>query len=98
MMVTFTKLLAIKMVASVRSLSSRSSFTCWSVGVFSSSISAKSVGERLKNAISEPLAKPDTNNNNAASTAAKTTPIVIGWNTTRSLMFCKLDKSKAVWF
>ena len=77
-MVTLTKLLAIKMVASVRSESSRKHRIISSVFLFSGSSSETSVGERLKMAISEPLANPDTISNRAANTAATTTPVVRG--------------------
>ena len=74
MIVTFTKLLVIKMVANVRSESSRNICIFLSASVFSSSSSATSVGDKLKKAISEPLAKADMPNNIAASTAATITP------------------------
>ena len=74
-MVTLTKLLVIKIVASVRSLSVQRRSMFWSFALCSGSSSAMSVGERLKNAISEPLAKPDSNNNTAANSMHKMTPI-----------------------
>lgn len=74
MMVTLTKLLVIRIVANVRSESSRSIRIFLSVGVRSRSTSSISEGERLKKAISEPLAKPETTSNIIASKAAKITP------------------------
>ena len=65
-MVTFTKLLVIKMVAKVRSESLRSSSIFLSRSSLLSSNSFKSLGESEKNAISEPEAKPDRNNKRMA--------------------------------
>jgi hypothetical protein len=42
--------------------------------LFSVSSDAISVGDRLKKAISEPLAKPDNNSNTTVKTAASTIP------------------------
>ena len=75
-MVTLTKLLVIRMVASVRSPSLRSCTILLSIVLFSGSSSLRSFGERLKNAISEPLAKPDINSRNAVSIIAIYTPNV----------------------
>ena len=75
MIMTFTKLLAIKMVARVRSESSRNILICWSVVVLESSSSSTSAGERLKKAISEPLAKADKRSNMAAKAAAMIQPV-----------------------
>lgn len=58
MIVTLTKLFVMSIVANVRSESFLSMMMSLSFA-FSSSSSARSFGERLKNAISEPLAKPD---------------------------------------
>ena len=75
-MVTFTKLFVMRMVANVRSESSRNMLMFLSLRLFSKSSSEMSDGERLKNAISEPLAKPETPSRNIAKTNANTTPIV----------------------
>ena len=82
-MVTFTKLLVIKMVANVRSESSRNIIIFLSASVFSSSSSATSAGDKLKKAISEPLAKADMPNKIAAKPAATKTP-VDGYKSTTS--------------
>ena len=74
MMVTFTRLLVISIVASVRSESSRSCLILTSSEVRSSSSSFKSLGDKEKNAISEPEAKPDTNNSRQAKTPAIIAP------------------------
>ena len=66
-MVTFTRLLVMRMVASVRSESSRSARILWSA-VTSSSNSLRSVGESEKKAISEPEAKPEANSSRQAMT------------------------------
>ena len=75
MMVTLTKLFVIKMVANVRSESSRNCLICWSSSVFSSSSSLKSAGDSEKKAISEPEAKPDANNSPQASKPAMIAPV-----------------------
>ena len=93
MMVTLTKLLVIRIVASVRSESSRNIDMLLSAGFFSVSRLSRSCGDKLKNAISEPLAKPDNKSKKAARRAANRTPVVTGWNTTRSLMCCMSVKS-----
>ncbi len=72
--VTLTKLFVTRIVANVRSLSSLNFSIHASLGFFSGSMSLISDGERLKKAISEPLAKADTQSNNTAKHAAKTTP------------------------
>ena len=74
--VTFTKLFVMSIVARVRSLSSRSVFMLRSLAVFASLTSAISVGERLKNAISDPLANAEKPMSTTVSTAAIITPIV----------------------
>ena len=75
MMVTFTRLLVIRMVASVRSESSRSALMLMSPCDFSSSSSLKSAGDSEKKAISDPEAKLDTNSNRQAATPASMVPI-----------------------
>ena len=80
--VTLTKLLVIRIVANVRSLSSRSFFIFLSVSVLCCSSSLISFGERLKKAISEPLAYPERINNRAASAKAIIVPAVMGCTVT----------------
>ena len=58
-MVTFTKLFVISIVASSRSVSSNKFLIFSSEGCFPSSIEFKSDGESEKNAISEAEAKPE---------------------------------------
>ena len=65
-------------VASVRSLSSRSNLMLRSLAVLASFTSAMSDGERLKNAISEPLANAESPMSTIVSIAAMMTPIVGG--------------------
>ena len=72
--VTLTKLFVIKMVASVRSESARSSMIFLSHSSLLSSISFRSLGESEKKAISEPDANPETTNRRHAKIAAKTAP------------------------
>ena len=72
---TFTKLLVIKIVAKVRSESSLNILIFISVGVLESSSSSTSEGERLKKAISDPLAKADKTSSMAAKTAAIILPV-----------------------
>ena len=98
MMVTLTKLLAIRIVANVLSESSRSMEMLLSAGFFSGSRLSRSCGDKLKNAISEPLAKPDNKSKKAARRAANRTPVVIGWKTTRSLMCCMSVKSNFTYY
>ena len=93
MMVTFTKLFATNIVASVRSLSLRSLSIPKSFGFFSVSISLRSEGVRLKNAISEPLAKAEAPNKTTASKEAITTPNVGVLKETSSKACCKNDIS-----
>ena len=76
--VTFTKLFVMSIVASVRSLSSRSNLMLRSLAVLASFTSAMSDGERLKNAISEPLANAESPMSTTVSIAAMMTPIVGG--------------------
>ena len=73
-MVTFTKLLVIRMVANVRSEFSRRYFILASTRFFSSSSSFKSLGESEKNAISEPEANPENSRSTQARTIAKMAP------------------------
>ena len=74
MMVTFTKLLDIKIVANNRSVSFSKSIMRLSDGCSSSSISLRSVGDKEKNAISEADTKPDANNSNTAKEMATIAP------------------------
>ena len=74
MMVTLTKLLEIKIVASKRSESLSRDMMRLSEGCSSSSISLRSFGEREKNAISDADTKPDANNSNTAKTMATMAP------------------------
>ena len=60
---------------------------------FSGSSSDTSVGERLKMAISEPLAKPDTISNRTANTEATTIPVVTGMISTVSAISVKNEGS-----
>lgn len=78
MMVTLIKLLVINIVASVRSLSSRSVFMLLSLEYFIALISDMSEGERLKNAISDPLANAEAPKRHIVSSMAIITPIVGG--------------------
>ena len=77
-MVTLTRLLVIKIVASLRSESSRSRQMPSSLVFLSGLSSLRSAGDRLKNAISEPLAKPDNINSAMVSTMAIATSGVMG--------------------
>ena len=88
MIVTFTRLLAIRMVASVRSDSARNCMILASAFDFSSSSSLKSLGVSEKKAISDPEAKPDTNNRRHAITPATIAPTE-GVNNVISLNNCK---------
>ena len=76
--VTLTKLLVIRIVASVRSLSSRNFRMLLSLDDFCAFSSARSDGDRLKKAISEPLANPDIKSRMAAKIAANITSNVGG--------------------
>ena len=73
-MVTFTKLLVIRMVANVRSESLRSAMILPSDADFSSSNSFSSFGVKEKKAISLPEAKPETKSKANAKTNAITAP------------------------
>ena len=70
MMVTFTKLFVMRIVASKRSLSESKSLILESAGCFRSAIVLKSAGESEKKAISEAEAKPDTIKRRPANTMA----------------------------
>lgn len=74
MMVTLTKLLVIRMVAKVRSESSLSIFILASFALLDASNSAMSVGERLKKAISDPLANAEPTNSIIVRMLAMITP------------------------
>ena len=74
--VTLTKLFVIRIVASVRSLSSRNFSILLSLDDFWAFNSAKSDGDRLKKAISEPLANADIAISNMVSTIHINTPVV----------------------
>ena len=63
-----------RMVANVRSLSSRSSCIFLSRDDLEALISEMSLGDKLKNAISEPLAKPERPSSTKVSTQATATP------------------------
>ena len=76
--VTLTRLFVMRIVASVRSLSSLSILIFLSVSVFCCSTSLMSLGDRLKNAISEPLANPDNTRRTAARMKAIIAPADIG--------------------
>ena len=69
-MVTFTKLLVINIVANKRSESSRRKLIFSSAGCLRSSISFLSEGESEKKAISEAEAKPEASRSTPASTMA----------------------------
>ena len=65
-MVTFTKLFVISIVASSRSVSSNKFLIFSSEGCFPSSIEFKSDGESEKNAISDAEAKPEASRSKPA--------------------------------
>lgn len=69
-MVTFTKLFVIKIVANRRSVLSNKLLIFTSEGCFFSAMAFKSDGESEKNAISEAEAKPETSSNKPANTIA----------------------------
>ena len=92
--VTLTKLFVINIVARVRSLSPLRYSIFLSAGIRSASISLMSFGVRLKNAISEPLAKPDIISSMAAKMAATYTPAVGSTNVTSLNAFVINVKSK----
>ena len=68
--VTFTKLFVIKIVANKRSLPSNRLLIFSSDGCFFSAIALKSDGEREKKALSEADAKPETSKSKPANTMA----------------------------
>lgn len=70
------KLLVMSIVANVRSQSSRNFCMFLSHVVFSKLISAMSAGDRLKKAISEPLANADAPISSMVSNMVRTTPNV----------------------
>lgn len=87
--VTFTKLFVTNIVASVRSLSSRKNSILRSFEFFSGSIEFKSDGDKLKKAISDPLAKADMPKRNTAKTIANKTPDDGSIKWTSSMTSCK---------
>ena len=74
-MVTFTKLFVINIVANKRSLLSSRLLIFSSEGCFLSAIAFRSDGEREKKAISEADAKPETSKSKPANTMATTAEI-----------------------
>lgn len=74
-MVTFTKLFVIRIVANKRSLLSSRLLIFSSEGCFLSAIAFRSDGEREKKAISEADAKPETSKSKPANTMATTAEI-----------------------
>ena len=76
MMVTFTRLLVMSIVASVRSESSLSERILWSGSCLESSSSLMSEGESEKKAISDPDANPERTSKIQANAAAIHTPAV----------------------
>ena len=74
MIVTLITLLAIRMVASVRSESSRNSRIRLSLSELLSSSSLMSLGDSEKKAISDPDAKPEKSRRIAAKMIAKMAP------------------------
>ena len=93
MIVTLTKLFVINIVANVRSVSCRSAAICLSRTLLSGLNSSISCGERLKKAISLPLANPDNNSNVAVKAIATTTPILIGCISTNEF---KLERQNSI--
>ena len=87
MMETLITLLVIRMVANVRSESSRSSRIRLSFSELLSSNSLTSLGVKEKKAISDPDAKPEKSNKTAANTIAKMAPAE-GAITVTSLNIC----------
>ena len=76
MIVTLTKLLVMRIVANVRSLSSRSFWMLLSLEVFPALTSDISAGDKLKNAISDPLANAEAPIRMIVSMIANMTPVV----------------------
>ena len=91
-MVTFTKLLEIKIVANKRSESFNKVMMRLSDECSSSSISLRSFGEREKNAISEADTKPDANKSNTARMIATMAPNEGGQTVTPSKSSAKRHK------
>lgn len=92
--VTFTKLFMHRIVASVLSLSSRIICILASLSDFSGSISDKSFGDKLKKAISEPLATPEATRRITASTIAITTAAEGAVNVTSAIALYNDEGSK----
>ena len=90
--VTFTKLFDIRIVASKRSESSSNAIILASEGCFSSSISLLSFGDNEKKAISEAETKPEANNNNIAKIKAIIAPMEGVITVTPSNKFAKWHK------
>ena len=76
MIVTFTKLLVMRIVARVLSLSRRNWLIFLSVEFLSGSSSLRSDGDKLKKAISDALANPEKKSSKRARTAERHTPNV----------------------
>ena len=93
MTVTFTKSLVMSMVASVRSLSSRSAMMLLSTILFSLSSSLMSCGDSEKKAISEPLAKAEQASSTTESAKAKIMPGVMPLMVTMPETDVSADKS-----
>lgn len=87
--VTLTKLLVISIVANVRSLSSSNNFIFLSISVLPELTSDISDGRRLKKAISEPLANPDTRSRSTVNKRATATPM-------EGVMKCMSDKDSII--
>lgn len=91
-MVTLTKLLDIRMVASKYSESPSNALIRESDGCSSPSILLRSDGDKEKNAISDAETKPEAYNKTAARIIATTAPAVGGVTVTPSHRFCQKDK------
>ena len=78
MTATLTRLFVISTVANVRSLSSLNSSISLSEELLSGSSDSTSVGERLKKAIYDALAKPDKRRSKITNRIATTTLTSIG--------------------
>ena len=76
MMVTFTKLLVIRMVANVRSEFSRNFRILRSASFLSSSSSFRLLGDKEKKAISDPDVKAENTNSTHAKTQEMIAPVV----------------------
>ena len=95
MTVTFTKLLVMRMVANVRSLSWRSISILRSFALCSTSKSAMSVGERLKKEISDALANPESSSRKTTKKNEMTTPRVGVWSVISEKASVNDDMSKS---